>query len=75
MYNVYPTCNNVVRRCILSGHYLSDLLKAETGKSAKEHIHLYMIEQAKTKLIGSTSSVSEIAYNLGFEYPQHYKIT
>lgn len=56
----------------MSGHYLSDLLKTETGKSALEHIHLYTIEQAKNKLLGSTSSVSEIAYDLGFEYPQHF---
>jgi AraC-like DNA-binding protein len=56
----------------MSGYYLSDLLKVETGKSAKEHIHLYLVEQAKNKLLGSTSSVSEIAYDFGFEYPQHF---
>lgn len=56
----------------LSGYYLSDLLKIETGKTAKEHIHLYMVNQAKNKLLGSTESVSQIAYGFGFEYPQHF---
>ncbi|WP_038030036.1 helix-turn-helix domain-containing protein [Thermonema rossianum] len=56
----------------MSGHYLSDLLKAETGMSAREHIHNYLIEQAKNKLLGSNASISEIAYELGFEYPQHF---
>lgn len=56
----------------MSGYYLSDLLKVETGKSAKEHILLYLVEQAKTKLLGSTSSISEIAFDFGFEYPQHF---
>lgn len=56
----------------MSGHYLSDLLKAETGKSAREHIHLQLVERAKNLLLGSNASVSEIAYDLGFEYPQHF---
>jgi len=56
----------------VSGYYLSDLLKIETGKTAKEHVILYMVEQAKNKLLGSTSSVSEIAFEFGFEYPQHF---
>lgn len=56
----------------MSGHYLSDLLKAETGESAKEHIHNYVVEQAKNKLLSTTSSISEIAFDLGFEYPQHF---
>lgn len=56
----------------MSGSYLSDLLKIETGSSAKDHIHSYLIEKAKTTLLNSTSSISEIAFNLGFEYPQHF---
>jgi len=56
----------------LSGYYLSDLLKIETGKTVKEHIHMYMVNQAKNKLLGSTESVSQIAYGFGFEYPQHF---
>lgn len=56
----------------LSPNYLSDLLKKETGKTAQEHIHLFVIEKAKNKLLSSSDSISEIGYKLGFEYPQHF---
>jgi len=56
----------------ISGAYLSDLLKAETGKSAKDHIYRFFIERAKTKLLNSNESISEIAYSFGFEYPQNF---
>lgn len=56
----------------MSANYLGDLIKNETGKSAKEHIQDYIIERAKTKIIGSNQSISEIAYDLGFEYPQSF---
>ena len=56
----------------VSPNYLSDLLKKETGKTAQEHIHLYIIEQAKNSLLNSSHSISEIGFTLGFEYPQHF---
>ncbi|WP_299520237.1 AraC family transcriptional regulator [Winogradskyella sp.] len=56
----------------MSSNYLSDLLKKETGKSAKDHIYAFIVNSAKNKLLGSTVSISEIAYGLGFEYPQHF---
>lgn len=56
----------------LSGPYLSDLLRIETGKSAKEHIYYYITEKAKYSLLNSNATISEIAYNLGFEHPQHF---
>jgi AraC-like DNA-binding protein len=56
----------------LSKNYLSDLLKKETGKTAQEHIHLFIIEKAKNSLLNSSNSISEIGYDLGFEYPQHF---
>ena len=56
----------------MSGHYLSDLLKKETGMSAQEHIHKYIINKAKNLLLSTNNSVSQIAYDLGFEYPQHF---
>lgn len=56
----------------MSGSYLSDLLKIETGRSAKDHIHSYLIEKAKSTLLNSTYSISEIAFSLGFEYSQHF---
>lgn len=62
-------CGNAMN---MSGKYLSDLLKAETGKSLLEHIHLFIVEQAKSTLLNSNLSVSEISYSLGFDYPQHF---
>lgn len=56
----------------MSSNYLSDLLKKETGRNAQEHIHFYVVDRAKTQLLGSEESISQIAYNLGFEYPQHF---
>lgn len=56
----------------MSPNYLSDLLKKETGKNAKDHIYYHLTNKAKNKLLGTTESISEIAYDLGFEYPQHF---
>lgn len=56
----------------LSPYYLSDLLKKETGRNTQEYIHFYIIERAKTALLNSNDPVSQIAYDLGFEYPQHF---
>jgi len=56
----------------LSPKYLSDLLRKETGQSTQDHIHQYIIEKAKNRLLNSNESASEIAYTLGFEYPQYF---
>ncbi len=56
----------------LSPNYLSDLLKRYTGKTTQEHIHLQLIEKAKSLLWSSDKSISEIAYDLGFEHPSHF---
>lgn len=56
----------------LSPNYLSDLLKKETGVNAHDHIHHAIINRAKTELLKGQNSVSSIAYDLGFEYPQHF---
>lgn len=56
----------------LSGNYLSDLLKKETGKSTKEHIDTFVVNRAKHILLNSNRSISEIAYGLGYEYPQSF---
>jgi AraC-like DNA-binding protein len=56
----------------LSPNYLSDLLQKFTGKSTVEHIHLELVEKAKSLLWGTGNSISEIAYELGFEYPSHF---
>ena len=56
----------------LSANYFGDLIKKETGKSANEYIHLKLIDAAKAKFFDANKSVSEIAYELGFKYPQHF---
>jgi AraC-like DNA-binding protein len=67
-----PTVKYMAEKVNLSSSYLSDLLKKETGKNAQEHIHYYLIEAAKNILLNSDKTVNEIAYNLGFEYPQYF---
>ena len=67
-----PTVKYLAEHVHLSPSYLSDLLKKETGKNAQEHIHFYLIEEAKNLLLNSEKNVNEIAYNLGFEYPQYF---
>jgi AraC family transcriptional activator of pobA len=56
----------------LSANYFGDLIKKETGKSAHEFIQLKLIDVAKEKIFDANKSVSEIAYELGFKYPQHF---
>jgi AraC-like DNA-binding protein len=67
-----PTVKYLADQVHLSPGYLSDLLKKETGKNAQEIIHIAVIEAAKNRLVNSSKSVSEIAYLLGFEYPQYF---
>jgi len=55
-----------------SANYLSDVLRSLTGQSAQQHIHEQLIGKAKEYLTTSTLTVSEIAYNLGFERPQSF---
>jgi len=65
-----PSVKYFAEELSMSPNYLSDLLKKETGKSAKSHINDFMVNKAKNLLLGSEKAVSEIAYELGFEYPQ-----
>lgn len=67
-----PNVQYLAQQLNFSSNYLSDLLKKETGKTAQEHIHLFVINKAKNSLLNSNSSISEIGYALGFEYPQHF---
>lgn len=62
-----PTVNYIADQLNLSPRYLSDLLKQETGKTAMELIHIYLMSEAKNLLKTADQSVSEIAYTLGFE--------
>ncbi len=56
----------------LSAGYFGDLVKKETGKTAQEYIQAKVIDMAKEKIFDTGKSVSEIAYELGFKYPQHF---
>jgi AraC family transcriptional regulator, transcriptional activator of pobA len=56
----------------LSANYFGDLIKKETGKSAQEYIQLKVIDLAKEKVFDTSKSISEVAYELGFKYPQHF---
>ena len=67
-----PSVQYCANEMHMSPRYLSDLLRKETGKSTQEHIHEYIIERAKNKLLNSKENASEIAYSLGFEYPQYF---
>ena len=55
-----------------SANYFGDLIKKETGKTAQDFIQEKIIDVAKNKIFENDSSVSEIAYELGFKYPQHF---
>lgn len=70
--NGLPTVKYLADQVHLSPSYLSDLLKKETGMNAQDHIHYYLIEEAKNILLNTNNSVGEIAYSLGFEYPQYF---
>lgn len=67
-----PTVQYVADTLHVSPSYLSGLLKVLTGQSTQQHIHDKLIEKAKEKLSTTALSVSEIAYELGFEHPQSF---
>lgn len=67
-----PNVKYFASRLNLSPNYLSDLLNKFTGKTTQEHIHLELIDKAKSLLWGTDNSISEIAYGLGFEHPSHF---
>jgi AraC-like DNA-binding protein len=56
----------------LSSNYFGDLIKKETGKTAQEYIQVKLIDVAKEKISDPDKSVSQVAYELGFKYPQHF---
>ena len=70
--NGLPTVSHFAKSLNISDSYLSDLLRKETGTNTQENIHLYVINRSKDILINTNKSISEIAYELGFEYPQYF---
>ncbi len=67
-----PSVRYIADQLNVSPNYLSDLLKVLTGQSTQQHIHDKLIEKAKEKLSTTDLSVSEIAYELGFEHSQSF---
>jgi len=67
-----PTVHYLSEHLTISPSYLSDMLRSLTGQNAQQHIHNKLIEKAKEKLSVTSLSVSEIAYELGFEHPQSF---
>ena len=67
-----PTVKYFADKVNLSSNYFGDLIKKETGKTAQEYIQGKIINIAKERILASEKTVSEIAYELGFQYPQHF---
>lgn len=67
-----PTVEYLAERLNVSARYLSDMLRSLTGHNAQQHIHEKLIEKAKEYLTSTNLSVSEIAYQLGFEHSQSF---
>jgi len=67
-----PTVKFMASELTISARYLSDLLKQETGKTALEHIHIFLIDEAKNMLMSTDNTIAETAYQLGFENPPYF---
>ena len=66
-----PVCT-MYFSCLSTSNYFGDMFKKETGKSPQEYIQEKVIELAKERISGTADTVSQIAYSLGFQYPQHF---
>jgi len=67
-----PSIEQITAKLSVSQRYLSDTLKKETGKTSTEHLQLYLIDEAKNILLNPNKTISEVAYELGFEYPSYF---
>ena len=67
-----PSIEQIAEQLSVSQRYLSDTLKKETGKTSTEHLQLYLIDEAKNLLLKPNKTISEVAYELGFEYPPYF---
>lgn len=70
--NGMPGIEQLANKLSVSQRYLSDTLKKETGKTTTEHLHLYLIDEARNTLLNPNKTISEVAYELGFEYPPYF---
>jgi AraC family transcriptional activator of pobA len=67
-----PAVTYCAEQMHLSPNYFGDMVKKETGKTAMEYIQLKVMDLAKERILDNSRSISEIAYGLGFKYPQHF---
>jgi AraC-like DNA-binding protein len=67
-----PSVADCARELNLSAGYFGDLIKKETGQSAQEYVQNKVINVAKERILNVDKSISEVAYELGFKYPQHF---
>ncbi|MET3035930.1 helix-turn-helix transcriptional regulator [Chryseobacterium sp. NRRL B-14859] len=70
--NGIPSVHLIAEQLNLSANYLSDMLRVQTGQTTQQHIQNRLIDKAKDLLSTTEMSVSEIAYQLGFEHPQSF---
>lgn len=66
------SASEIASELAMSTNYLSDLLRSLTGMNTQQHIHAHLIEKAKNLLLTTNLSINEIAFTLGFEYPQYF---
>ena len=67
-----PTVRYCAGELCLSPNYFGDLVKKETGKTAQEYIQLKLIGMAKERVMDPQKTISQVAYEMGFQYPQHF---
>ena len=67
-----PTVKFCAGELCLSPGYFGDLIKKETGKSAQAYIQCKVVDFAKERVLNPSKSISQVAYELGFQYPQHF---
>lgn len=70
--NGLPSVKQCANELCLSPNYFGDLIKKETGKTAQEYIQFRLIDVAKERILDPSKSLSQVAYELGFQYPQHF---
>lgn len=70
--NGLPTVKYCANELYLSSNYFGDLIKRETGTTAQEYVQVYVMDRAKELILGHELSITQIAYELGFEYPTHF---
>lgn len=67
-----PSVKYCAGELCLSPNYFGDMVKKETGKTAQEYIQLKLIDAAKERVLDPDKTISQVAYEMGFQYPQHF---